>query len=78
MDLTESDIAVLKLIASRMLVTKNELVKSFGGTNGTIGSLKTLLDKRYIAVVSPLGSSSYVITQEGERFLRSLEGNIQK
>ena len=75
--LSKTEKNILKKIAERHITTKAELKDSMRNELGSnplavIDMVtRNLLDKKFISVVSPVGSTCYVITQKGTRFLES-------
>ncbi|MBU5574903.1 MAG: hypothetical protein QXF15_01930 [Candidatus Aenigmatarchaeota archaeon] len=78
MTLSETEIKILKILKEFSFITKSELLSKIGTVNGTIGAVKSLAEKGYITIVHPLGEVSYAITQNGERYLKSLENSNLK
>jgi len=81
MVLTPGEEKVLRRIAEVSLATKAEL-KAFLKNNGmksndvnviVESATKSLLEKKLITSINPIGSTCYVITQKGMRVLEDLE-----
>ncbi len=71
MMMTPAEKKMLKKISESNLITKNEL-KEFMKNNGVSSmdsSIKSLVDKDFITTISPIGSTCYIITKKGTRFL---------
>jgi hypothetical protein len=64
---------VLEKIADRQVISKEDLKKKITEISGKDAivdiATKKLLEKKLIAVVCPIGSTCYVITQSGARAL---------
>lgn len=76
--LSKNEEKVLKLIADAHLVSRQELkalLKTDGMKDGEVVDIATrnLIDKKMVTTVNPLGSTCYVITQQGSKFLRDRE-----
>jgi hypothetical protein len=59
---------ILEEIAKRLVMSKEELFKMIEGRADLVAlenALKSLEEKGYLAKVSPLGSSSFVVTTKG-------------
>jgi len=59
---------ILEEMAKRLVMSKEELFKLVEGKLDVAGLnnlLKSLIEKGYLANISPLGSSSYIITTKG-------------
>ena len=74
--ISDTEKKVLEKVASAQLITKQEL-QSFLKNNGDDGSAvavaaKKLVERNFLAEVNPVGSTCYVITQRGTRFLSDL------
>lgn len=80
LSLSPAEEKVLKKIAELNVITKNEL-RTFLSENGTSKNadavlntaIKNLEQKKLIGMISPVGSTCYVITQHGTRYLRDME-----
>ena len=79
MNLTDVEEKLLKKIVKAELITKNEL-REYLKNNGNSGSsvlvdsaTKSLLDKSLISTIAPLGSTCFIITQQGNKFLNDME-----
>lgn len=62
---------ILEEIAKRLVMSKEELFKFVEGKLDLVALeniLKSLEEKGYLAKISPLGSSSYVVTKKGIKF----------
>ena len=79
MNLTSMEEKLLRKIAKSELITKNEL-KDFLQVNGGLSNInvvvdsatKGLMEKDLISTIAPLGSTCFIITQRGNRFLNEL------
>ncbi|MBI4018395.1 MAG: hypothetical protein HY368_02200 [Candidatus Aenigmarchaeota archaeon] len=63
----------LETVAKRQLVTKNEmkeLLKTDGSVLDTAAS--SLISRKLVSAVNPVGSTCYAITQQGTRLLEQL------
>ncbi len=77
MSLSKTEEKILKKIAEQNLITKAELKKFLRGDGIAESNLadvvdtvtKKLADRQLISSMSPLGSTCFVITQRGSRFL---------
>ncbi|MEM5772799.1 MAG: hypothetical protein QXL86_01045 [Candidatus Aenigmatarchaeota archaeon] len=59
---------ILEEIAKRLVISKEELFKLVEGKadlTALENVLKSLIEKGYLTNISPLGSSSYIITTKG-------------
>lgn len=73
------ELKILKMIAKKHLLTKTDLIK-FLEENGVDEDPKTvvesitksLMQKQYITSIEPIGSTCYMITREGTKFLNGL------
>jgi len=72
--LSEIEKKVLLFAGKKKLVRRSELVNvaSDGSAKEAASSLVT---KKYLQVVSPLGEASYAPTQAGEKMLSQLQGS---
>jgi len=72
--LSEIEKKVLLFAGKKKLVRRSELmaVASDGSAREAASSLVT---KKYLQVVSPLGEASYAPTQAGEKMLAQLQGS---
>ena len=72
--LSEIEKKVLLFAGKKKLVRRSELmaVASDGSAREAASSLVT---KKYLQVVSPLGEASYAPTQAGEKMLSQLQGS---
>lgn len=73
--LNQLEMKILKMVAENQLVTKPELVKMLNGSsNSSVSSIESaasnLVKKRLLTVISPIGSTCYVITQSGVKLLQ--------
>lgn len=83
-NLSKIEHRILKKIAESQLITKIEL-KNFLQNNGASdkssrdltqvveSATKSLIEKRCLTAISPVGSTCYIITQKGARLLQDLE-----
>ncbi|HLD49286.1 MAG TPA: hypothetical protein VJB11_02895 [archaeon] len=70
---------ILKKVAENQLITKSEIQK-YLQNNGSSRDLSSVIDsatdnlmkKQFIAIVRPLGSTCYAITQKGTKMLDEL------
>ncbi len=76
MPLTKIEEKILKAISDNQLITKNELktiLKKDAGSNDVSVVLdsvgKNLIEKKLITIITPIGSTCYVITQKGAQML---------
>jgi len=73
--LNKTEMAILKKVSDAKLITKMELLTYLKKNNGDINSsvldtiTRNLMDKNLITAVNPVGSTCFVITQRGTRFL---------
>ena len=73
--LNSLEMKILKTIAENQLVTKPELVRLINGNaSGNVSAVETaakgLVQKKLLTTITPLGSTCFIITQEGIRLLR--------
>ena len=77
MNLTDVEEKLLRKIAKSELITKNELrdfLKENGNSTALVDSAtKSLLEKSLISTIAPLGSTCFIITQQGNKFLNDIE-----
>lgn len=79
LNLSPAEEKLLKKIGEMNVITKAEL-KAFLREDGAgknpdavlDTSIKNLMQKKFIDTISPVGSTCYVITQIGTRFLRDM------
>ncbi len=79
--LTSAEERVLKKIAESNLITRQEL-KKFLKDNGSSDKetgiavdavTKNLIEKKLVTAINPIGSTCYIITQNGNRFLNGMK-----
>ena len=77
--LTSTEEKVLKKIAEMNLVTRQEL-KKFLKDNGSSENgntvdviTRSLIDKKLVTAINPIGSTCYIITQNGNRLLQGMK-----
>jgi hypothetical protein len=72
MTITDEEKEILNIISTRGLIRKSELasILNNNGLNASFGTVNTLVDKRMVATLSPLGELSYALTKAGMQFLR--------
>ena len=76
--MNKSEISILKALAERKLMTKADILK-FLELNGVKKDAETLVNtvtqslvkKGYATFINPLGSTCYMITRDGSKFLDS-------
>lgn len=71
--LTELEQKILEIVSQRLLVRRSELAalsSKEDGPNGALAAAKSLADKGLLQAVTPLGETSFTITQKGMRFSR--------
>lgn len=78
MNLSSTEKKILKKIAQSHLITKVELknfVKQNEGKDPSAVDIaaRALLDKKLINEINPIGSTCFIITQKGTRFLSDNE-----
>lgn len=73
--LNKTELTILKKIFEDKLITKIELMTYLKKNGGNINSealntiTRNLMEKNLISSISPVGSTCFVITQRGTRFL---------
>ncbi len=65
--LTETEQKVLEMLEKKHIVRRSEL----SGNGISFAAAVSLADKGFAQVISPLGETSFTITQKGIRFLNS-------
>ena len=75
MVLTELEERVLKTIGKSNLLTKNELRNSINPHSNTAidSATKSLLEKGIITSINPIGSTCFVLTKKGGKYLQEME-----
>ncbi len=75
--LSPSEKRILKKVAENHIITRSELktfLQSNGGSASAIDSVtRNLLKNNLLSEVNPIGSTCYVITQKGNRFLDEMK-----
>ena len=75
--LSANEKKILKKIAENHIITRSELktfLQTNGGSSAAIDSVtRNLLKDNLLSEVNPIGSTCYVITQKGNRFLDELK-----
>lgn len=68
--LTNGELSILQSIAKKSLIKKSELLKISNGAESSAveKSLEFLKDNGLIDIVTPMGETSFAITQKGMRF----------
>lgn len=75
--LNKTEQMILKIIAKNKLITKTEL-KAYLHNDGGINSealesiTRNLIQKNLVTAISPVGSTCFVITQKGTKFLEEM------
>ena len=72
MTITDEEREILNMISNRGLIRKSELISvlNSNGLNASFAMINTLIDKRLVTPLSPLGEVSYAVTKIGMQFLR--------
>jgi len=72
MTLSESEKAVLSLLAKHSLVRRSELISLLANENNgaNMATVRALMDRGFVGTICPLGESSYILTKEGARILK--------
>lgn len=79
MNMNGTEGKILKKIAEMNLATKSDLRNYLSNNgNGDINSIintatGNLLEKGLITTINPIGSTCYIITKKGSKFLQELE-----
>lgn len=78
-NLTSAEEKVLKKIAEMNLVTRQELKKFLKDNGSSVDSntvdviTRSLIDKKLVTAINPIGSTCYIITQNGNRLLQGMK-----
>ena len=76
--INKTELTILKKLSENKLMTKIELMAYLKKSNGSINSdamntiTRNLMDKNLISAINPVGSTCFVITQKGTRFLNDM------
>ena len=75
MNLTDTEKQILNILKESNLLTNNELRKKLDGSvkcdvSAISVATRTLMEKDLVTAINPLGSTCYIITQKGTKFLR--------
>lgn len=80
MPLSKTEEKILRAVSENQLMTRNELktlLKKDAGDKDVTVVLDTvvrgLVDKKLVSVITPIGSTCYVITQRGSQLLNGRE-----
>jgi|YelNatPaOPRAMG01_1025707.scaffolds.fasta_scaffold391331_2 predicted transcriptional regulator len=71
--LSKNEEKVLRKIAEMVVITKNELKVFLNDSDSVDVIVNGLIEKKLIAQINPIGSTSFVITQKGSKFLQDLD-----
>ncbi len=71
--LSNQEISILQIVSQKLLVKKTELLNTVKGPDDTtvIASIERLKSGGLIDILSPMGETSFAITQKGMKFLSS-------
>ncbi len=78
-NLTSAEEKALKKIAEMNLVTRQELKKFLKDNGSSVDSntvdviTRSLIDKKLVTAINPIGSTCYIITQNGNRLLQGMK-----
>lgn len=79
MNLTQHEKKILKKIAESKLITKTDLkkfLKEDGSSNAEVIlelATKGLIEKNLVVNINPIGSTCYIITKKGNKFIQELD-----
>lgn len=73
--LNSLEIKILRMIAESQLLTKPELLRKLNGSGTSVveSATKNLMQKNFLASISPIGSTCYIVTQKGTRYLQDTD-----
>ena len=71
--LSKNEEKVLRKVAEMALISKNELKILLNGSDSVDVIVNGLIEKKLIAQINPIGSTSFVITQKGSKFLQDID-----